>query len=258
LYNSIKHNTDLIIIDEAHFSLAKTYSSILSDIQNHSVANLVTLGLTATPLRPDDNEFYGIKHFFQNNITPFKDEHNRIIEDPLRYLQESNYLADIEVEYLKIPKKEFDELSSDFNSKIIERIKISVSEKKQIIIFAASKDHAIALNILLRNEKILSSCIVGETLTQERQILFKQFQKNEINVLINYDILSTGIDLPKVDELFLLRKFGQYTTAMQVLGRALRGELNGGNKRNKVISLIDNEIMIEDANDLFNLIKNMY
>jgi DNA repair protein RadD len=258
LYDGIKNKTELLIIDEAHYSLAEKYNGILSDIRNNSSDQLITLGLTATPMRPDDNEFFGIKTFFQNNITPFKDENGNEIQDPLNYLQENNYLAEIEVEYLKIPKNEINETSREFNNKVIERIKISVGEGKQIIIFAASKDHAIALNILLRNENILSNCIVGETLPQERQILFKQFKNKEINVLINFDILSTGIDLPKVDELFLLRKFGQYTTAMQVLGRALRGELNGGNKKNRVISIINNETMIEDANDLFNLIKNMY
>ena len=111
---------------------------------------------------------------------------------------------------------------------------------------------------LLKTKDISSACIVGETASQERQHFFKEFTNKKINVLINYDILCTGIDLPKVDELFILRKFGQHTTAMQVLGRALRGERNGGNKTNKVISIKGNRDIINNANNLYNLIKNMY
>ncbi len=257
IFKCIKLKTQLLIIDEAHYSLATKYDVILTAIKNNS-KDLITVGLTATPLRPDDTEIYGLKNYFDNRVIDFKDENDEIIKNPLSYLQNENYLAEIEVEYLTIPADKIKEDSSDFNTKVVNRIKKSVEDKKQIIVFAMSKSHAIALDILLKNEKINSNCIIGETLTQERQIYFKQFQEKKLNVLINYDILSTGIDLPKVDELFLLRKFGQVTTAMQVLGRALRGELNGGNKKNKVISVVNNHSKIDNANDLYNLINNMY
>jgi DNA repair protein RadD len=257
LFNSIKSNTHLLVIDEAHYSLAETYDDIISSIKNNS-EDIITIGLTATPMRPDDTEFYGLKDYFNNLVIDFKDNNDNIIENPLLYLQEKGYLAQIEVEYLAIDSDEIKEESFDFNYKVIERIKSSVLENKQIIVFAMSKDHAVALDILLKHQNIKSSCIIGDTLTQERQTFFKDFQNKKINVLINFDILSTGIDLPKVDELFLLRKFGQLTTAMQVLGRALRGKENGGNEKNKVISIIKNKEKIHNANDLYNLINNMY
>jgi DNA repair protein RadD len=257
LFNGIQHNTQLLLIDEAHYSLAEKYDEILSSIKRNSVDN-ITIGLTATPLRPDDTEMYGLKNYFDNRVIDFKDENGIIIKNPLEYLQQKLYLAQIEVEYFKLPIDEIDEYSAEFNTKVINRIIKSVEENKQIIVFAMSKDHAISIDILLKNNKIKSQCIVGETLTQERQLFFNNFKSKKINVLVNFDILSTGIDLPKVDELFLLRKFGQITTAMQVLGRALRGKLNGGNEKNKVISVINNKDKIDNPNDLYNLINNMY
>ena len=257
LFNSIKSKTHLLVIDEAHYALAETYDDIISSIKKNS-EDIITVGLTATPMRPDDTEFYGLKDYFNNLVIDFKDNNDKIIENPLLYLQEKGYLAQIEVEYLTINSDELKEESIDFNHKVIERIKSSVSENKQIIVFAMSKDHAVALDILLKHQNIKSSCIIGDTLIQERQVFFKEFQNKKINVLINFDILSTGIDLPKIDELFLLRKFGQLTTAMQVLGRALRGKENGGNEKNKVISIINNKEKIHNPNDLYNLINNMY
>ena len=133
-----------------------------------------------------------------------------------------------------------------------------------------SKDHAVALNILLQDKGLKSECIVGDTSATDRIKYFNKFKTDinannnaqpkvfELNILINYNILATGIDLPRVDELYLLRKFGNETTAMQVLGRALRGQKNGGNIENKVISVKGNETKIANESDLYNLIKNMY
>ena len=160
--------------------------------------------------------------------------------------------------------------SREFNDKVIERIQASVDENKQIIIFAMSKDHAVALNILLQDKGLKSECIIGDTSPNDRINYFEKFKTNintnnpdepelfELNILINHSILATGIDLPRVDELYLLRKFGNETTAMQVLGRALRGEKNGGNLNNKVISIKGNKSKIADESELYNLIKNMY
>ena len=268
-FNSIKQSTDLMIIDEAHFSLAETYEEVISDIERNS-PDIKKIGLTATPMRTNDTEFYNLKDYFNANLIDFKDEGDNIINDPLKFLQKKQYLANLDIEYLSIPEEDILEISKEFNDKVIERIQNSLKDHKQIIIFAMSKDHAVALNILLQAKDIKSECIIGDTSAADRINYFNKFKTNinsdaseypklfELNVLINYNILSTGIDLPRVDELYLLRKFGNETTAMQVLGRALRGKKNGGNLKNKVISVKGNKTTINNESELYNLIKNMY
>ena len=238
-FNSIKQSTDLMIIDEAHFSLAETYEEVISDIERNS-PDIKKIGLTATPMRSGDTEFYNLKDYFNANLIDFKDEGDNIINDPLKFLQKKQYLANLDIEYLSIPEEDILEISKEFNDKVIERIQNSLKDHKQIIIFAMSKDHAVALNILLQAKDIKSECIIGDTSAADRINYFNKFKTNinsdaseypklfELNVLINYNILSTGIDLPRVDELYLLRKFGNETTAMQVLGRALRGKKKRG------------------------------
>lgn len=258
LYENLKFKTNILIIDEAHYSLALTYEGLIDDIVSNC-EEIIKIGLTATPLRPEDTEFYNLQCYFENRIIEFRDESGNIIPEPLRYLQERKYLAEIETEYLRIAPADINQESKVFNDAIIKRLSISISQGKQVIVFAMSKDHAIALDILLKYYDFKSECIVGETSFQERQLFFEEFTEKRLNILINYDILSTGIDLPRVDELYLLRKFGNYTTAMQVLGRALRGEKNGGNPKNRIISIISNQqIILGHPSDLYNLIKNMY
>ena len=72
--------------------MAEKYDEILSSIKRNSDDN-ITIGLTATPLRPEDNEMYGLKDYFDNRIINFKDENDKIINNPLEYLQQKNYLA---------------------------------------------------------------------------------------------------------------------------------------------------------------------
>ena len=254
LYNKIRSKTDILIIDEAHFSLARTYEDLISNIKNNS-KGIKIIGLTATPLRADDNEFANLRQFFNNQLIQIKVPNG---ESALSFLQQNQYLAELETEYLRINQNLIRHDSRELNQLIVEKILASVGQGKQIILFALSKDHAISLDIIFKINQIKSECIIGETHPNLRQDYFKSFKDREINVLINYDILSTGIDLPKVDELFIIRKFNQYSTAMQVLGRALRGEKNGGNPRNKIVSLIDNEKIINNPADLFEFIKNMF
>lgn len=256
-YHQIESQLDLLMIDEAHFALAETYESLIKSLEKKN-PSILKIGLTATPMRADDSEFFNLKDMFQNRIIDFKNTEDKIIENPIKYLQEKKFLAEIDIEYLSIPETELKETSKDLNTKILERIKLSVENRKQTIVFAMSKDHAIALDILFKYYNLNSACITGDTLPQDRQIFFEKFKLKHLDILINYDILATGIDLPKVDQLFLIRKFGQLTTAMQVLGRALRGLHNGGNERNQVISIKSNKQIINDPNNLYNLIKNMY
>ncbi|SOC81564.1 Superfamily II DNA or RNA helicase [Salinimicrobium sediminis] len=257
IYNVLKSNIDLLIVDEAHYSLAETYEHIISDLEKKN-NNLIKIGLTATPMRPDDNDFFNLKTFFNSHLIEFEDEKNLKIDDPIKYLQNKRYLAKIKTEFLSLPEEFIDEKSKDFNDAVVNRLKFCQKDREKVIVFARSKDHAIALDILLKYHALKSECIIGETTNEERQSFFERFSNGDLMILVNYDILSTGIDLPKVDTLFLLRKFGQYTTAMQVLGRALRGHYNGGNDHNKIISIKGNHDFINEPSDLYNTIKNMY
>ena len=104
-FNSLKESTDLMIIDEAHFSLAETYEEVISDIERNS-PDIKKIGLTATPMRSGDTEFYNLKDYFDANLIDFKDEDNNIINDPLKFLQKKQYLAHLVVEYLSIPEED--------------------------------------------------------------------------------------------------------------------------------------------------------
>jgi len=242
---STDHNIDLIVIDEAHYTTANTYEPKVKRIISSNNAKL--LGLTATPMRADDDIFLNLLTYYQHTIS-LSDVFGST--DPLKKLQDEEYLAHITYDYLNIPTVEFRPESVILNEAIINKCKRFKLENKNILIFAMSKAHAIAINAMLNMEGVASSCIIGETLLSDRAHMMEAFGKKDITALVNYDILTTGVDIPGMNGILVLRNFNERHTAIQVLGRALRGPKNGGNKNNSVIFI--NEVSGQNINDLYN------
>ena len=71
-------------------------------------------------------------------------------------------------------------------------------------------------------------------------------------------MLSTGIDLPKVDRLICTRPVGSAILYSQMIGRALRGPKNGGNKKNTVVNINDNLVNFPSAAHVYNSFKNNF
>jgi len=82
--------------------------------------------------------------------------------------------------------------------------------------------------------------IIGNVLQEDRLRMLERFKKKEFFILINLDLLSTGIDIPTVNRLILCRPIKSPILTSQILGRALRGKNNGGNELNTIINLKDN------------------
>ena len=64
----------------------------------------------------------------------------------------------------------------------------------------------------------------------------------------NERILSTGIDVPGLNSIMVLSEIDSVTSSLQILGRAMRGPKNGGNKSNTVYLTKDNKNTLENFN----------
>ncbi|MDO3380534.1 DEAD/DEAH box helicase [Geoalkalibacter halelectricus] len=263
-YNSlwnIINNTEILIIDEAHKSVAETYSQCINAFINNGGAKI--LGLTATPGRNCLEESLQLSEMFSNNITSITDCSNNVISDAVGYLQDGRYLAKTEsVEFetgLSVAwTNQEDKLLASLaentfrNEKVIEQIELSDKENDSTIVFACTKDHVIALQILCIGRGIKSSYITGDVDQVERIAILNSFKNREFNILINADMLSTGIDLPNVNKLIITRPITSIVLYSQIIGRALRGPKNGGNETNKIVNLRDNILNYPSGNFIYN------
>tara|TARA_B110001452_G_scaffold267647_1_gene278819 strand:+ start:4378 stop:5850 length:1473 start_codon:yes stop_codon:yes gene_type:complete len=231
--NSRLHDTqfnfDLVIIDEAHFSLADTYLPLINRMIRSGVK---CLGLTATPMSSNDDEFQSIRSFFGTSIDLSRLS-NGVYD--FNYLQSNRYLAKIEYQHLNIEKVNFRWDSNRLNGTVLDFVKDIAFRKENVIIFAINKTHALLLVSYLKMNDVSAELIVGETDLKDREKYLKLFEDGDLTALVNHEILATGVDVPKLNSIMVLRDFGSENLSIQVVGRALRGTLNGGNLKNTVI-----------------------
>lgn len=61
-----------------------------------------------------------------------------------------------------------------------------------------------------------------------------------MNILINYEVLTTGFDATNIKCVFITRPTKSIILYSQMLGRGLRGKLMGGNENCLLIDIKDN------------------
>ena len=92
----------------------------------------------------------------------------------------------------------------------------------------------------LNLEGVSAAAISGDTPSTARRYFLSRFQRGEIRVLCNHTVLSTGFDAPKTDMILISRAVFSPVRYMQMVGRGLRGEKNGGKARCRIVTVLDN------------------
>ena len=73
-----------------------------------------------------------------------------------------------------------------------------------------------------------------------RRHFLDRFQRSEIRVLCNHSVLTTGFDAPRTEMVLISRQVFSPVRYMQMVGRGLRGEKNGGTARCRIVTMVDN------------------
>lgn len=110
------------------------------------------------------------------------------------------------------------------------------------IVFACSVEHARMLSAMLTLEEIPNSLVVGDMNPIDRKKaidVFKDKQSN-VNIIINYEVLTTGFDSKNIRCVFITRPTQSVVLYSQMIGRGLRGPLMGGNEECLLVDVEDN------------------
>ncbi|MHB8259789.1 MAG: DEAD/DEAH box helicase [Bacteroidia bacterium] len=268
-FESLKYlvqNTEFLIVDEAHHSLAETYNVCISSFKNTPFIKI--MGLSATPGTNDVETTTKLVELYSNDKISIRKEDWAPVNDAIQYLQEGEYLAKLTTKILEtgISATESSEDSilvelasnSERNERIIEQIKLANENKQSTVVFACSLDHVYAILILCRANNIEANYIIGAVEQSERLSVLNSFKKREYFILINLEILSTGIDLPNIDKVIITRPINSPNLVSQILGRALRGKKNGGNENNTIINLKDNLLNFPSASYLYDYFEGAW
>lgn len=146
----------------------------------------------------------------------------------------------IDFKYVQKFEKDINSCLSDEeerNEKIVEYIVSNESES--ILFFGNSVAHSKDISDKLKNRGVSSCHVDGRTGNNKRKEYVDDFKNGMIRVICNYDVFSTGFDAPKVNAIIIARKVHSPVNFMQIVGRGLRGEKNGGTKECKIVTLLD-------------------
>ncbi|WP_210085555.1 DEAD/DEAH box helicase [Mycobacterium sp. OAE908] len=254
----------LVVMDEAHQAVAPTYSLIL-DVLTQSGRPTPLLGLTATPGRTwnDIDEDQRLADFFHGHKVSLEIEG---YDNPVQFLIDEGYLADTEfvrleytaegelspsemqqlTEALDIPQSIVRGLAADEqrNMLILSRTEAMCRTHNRIIVFAATKDHALVLATVLRARGCWAYAVTGGTPTKDRAGIIAAFKtaSDEPRVIVNYGVLTTGFDAPQTSAAVIARPTKSLVLFSQMVGRATRGVRAGGNKRAEVATVVDTRL----------------
>lgn len=267
----------LIIVDEAHMTLADTYQKSIDMFAGN---NSKVVGLTATPgrhgINQDEAESDELAVYYEHNRINMNDFCEPLT--PIEFLQKEGILSIInrrrlvtnyQIELspsdklriannLSISDKTMMQVGENVerNMLIIDQIQKAIELEKinKILVFASSKDNSDLLAALLSLRNIKAKSITGETEFTERMNAVRDFKNNDFSVLINFNVFTTGFDDPGIDCIFVARPTFSVVLYSQMIGRGLRGPKNGGTKHCLVVDMEDNVINqpeIEIAGDFF-------
>ena len=237
-YDEIEEKPGMIVIDEAHHALAKTYKEMWERFPKAKF-----LGLTATPCRLNGKGFtdlfdvlvqsWGVPEFICKGRLATYDFVSIKSDGVTQRLIDSLQKRGADGDY---QNKEMDMLLNKKPS--IERLYRSLEEygkDRKGIVYAINIDHARKITKLYQENGVKAIAIDSKTPATERQQDIEAFKKGDIQVLVNVDIFSEGFDCPDVEFVQLARPTLSLAKYLQMVGRGLRVAKG---KRNCVI--IDN------------------
>jgi superfamily II DNA or RNA helicase len=117
---------------------------------------------------------------------------------------------------------------------------ICASTERSILFFANSVDHAREMAVRLHLKGVAAAVVSGDTAPVARRYFLDRFQRGQIRVLCNHSVLTAGFDAPKTDMVLIARQVFSPVRYMQMVGRGLRGEKNGGTARCRIVTVLDN------------------
>ncbi len=234
----------MVVIDEAHHSIATTYQRIIKQVNK---ANYKLLGLSATPIRTNDDEYEELNEMFANNFIPqndvsLKDLIEKGIISEIRYIEVFSEEKEERVE--QEPWHDFDKwknakdiaLCRDRNDKIINYFIEHKDEFGKTLFFAINREHAKKIYELLKGKLKGSDWWIdyvcsernedsktNEHGTKNDDIITKFKEAKEHSILINVQIMTEGMDIPKIQTVILARPTISRILMPQMIGRALRG-----------------------------------
>ena len=224
-FSILNSQFDLIIIDEAHHALAKTYKALW---ERWPKARF--LGLTATPCRL--------------NGAPFTELFDVMLQSrDIQWFIKEGWLSDFEYVSVQPDSEEMRKVKGlrkrsadgDYQTKEMATV-LDVPESiehlyntyqlytrgKKGIVYAIDRAHAQHIAEYYCSKGVRACWIEAKTPAKERERLVREYREGHMDVIVNVDIFSEGFDCPEVEFIQLARPTLSLAKYLQQVGRGMR------------------------------------
>ncbi|HJJ46992.1 MAG TPA: DUF3427 domain-containing protein, partial [Methanocorpusculum sp.] len=215
---------DMIIVDEFHHAVAKSYQKLLTEFKPK-----ILLGLTATPDRMDGID---ITSYFDGVIATeirLPEAIDRGLLSPFQYfcVTDPVDLSNVKFEYGRYDPLALEEqyLGNKMRTAtIFDAIERYVTDVDQIIGlgFCVTRKHAEEMADQFTSHGMPSAYLDGESSENARKLARDQLRKKELRFIFTVNLYNEGVDIPEVNTILFLRPTDSMTIFLQQLGRGLR------------------------------------
>lgn len=210
---------DLIITDENHHGLAKSYRKIYDHF-----SDVLRLGFTATPIRMNGSGLGDV-----NDILIEEVDASWLIEN--RYLSPYKYYAPKLIDTTKLKLNSLQEFSSTsmddaLNDRTIYGDVIrhyrKLADGEQAIAYCHNVESSKLTAEQFNRSGIKAVHLDGKTPKIERDQIIRRFRNRDIQVITNCDIIGEGFDVPDCSTVIMLRPTQSLSLFIQQSMRGMR------------------------------------
>ena len=211
-------DADVLIVDEAHLSVARTCREVMA-----AYPDAVKVGMTATPARSDGA---GLGLIYDDLV----------MGDPVSELTQQGYL--VPATYYAPTKPDLAKVkltAGDYNRRqlghamntpqlvgdVVENWARICPDRKTVV-FAVNVAHSLALRDRFLAAGVSTEQLDGTTPNDERKAILQRLRGGETQVLCNCEVLTYGWDEPSISCAVMARPTKSVTRYFQMVGRVLR------------------------------------
>ncbi len=209
---------DLIVIDENHHSLAKSYRRIYDYFPD-----VPRVGFTATPVRLNGSGLGDVNDILiegptvdelisWGNLAPFKYYAPEIIDTSKLRVRAGEFVKK-DIDEMFLDRTIYGDVISHYNK---------LSRGKKAIVYCSSIKQSKDVERIFNDNGIPAKHIDGNTKDTERNQAIEDFRQGKILVLVNVDLISEGFDVPDCQTVIMLRPTKSLGLYIQQSMRSMR------------------------------------
>ncbi|ALX50709.1 helicase [Lentibacillus amyloliquefaciens] len=225
---------DLIITDENHHGLAKSYRKIYEHF-----SDVPRLGFTATPIRLNGSGLGDV-----NDVLIEEVDAKWLIEN--QYLSPYKYYAPKLIDTQKLKLNSLREFSSTSVNDAMDDKTIygdvikhyrQLADSEQAIAYCHNVEASKQVSDEFNQSGIPAAHIDGKTPKDERNNVIQKFREGQIKIICNVDLIGEGFDVPDCSTVIMLRPTQSLSLFIQ---QSMRGMRYRPGKTSTIIDHVDN------------------